>query len=802
MSPRWKKIWADLKNNKTRTALVVMSIVVGIFAVGSIAGTSAIVDRESKALWESVNPASATLITTPFDISLTEEIAAMPEVETVQVRRSVNARTTTETAGEKDIRLFTVPDYEAMQLNLITPETGAWPPPADAVLIERNAMGLLGIEEGDILPITLPNGQTRDFPVAGIAYDLSQPASSVLDVAYGYITPQTMQTITQDNGWNTLQFTLSENALANSDLTEEELSTQVANMIRDSIQQQGVIVVIPPQIATPGEPPGYIFIVALLVVLGVVGSMTFVLSGLLIVNIVSALLAQQTKQIGVMKAIGARTGQIVRMYLGMAAMFGGLALLIALPLSFLGARGLAGLIGDLNNYKITNFSAPVWVFAVQIIIGFVVPVVAAFIPVWSGTRTTVREALDTRGISSENGLIDRILARLSIFPRPILISFRNTFRQKGRLILTLMTLTLAGAIFTTVFTVRNSLFATLDDALAYENYSVAVELNEAYERDALISTVESIDNITAIEAWTEATERFVTADGTDADGTSADITVRGLPADSQMIVPIIQQGTWLDAADAENAIVINGNVADTGIAVGDTITLVLRGEEIEWQVVGVAQAIFSFENVAWTRYDALAASIGEEGLARSLRIDTTPNDEATQTAVVSAVSDAFAEAGFIIDGTETFAALEVSFNTRFNVLVFSLLALALLLAVVGGLGIAGTTSINVIERMREIGVMRSIGAANYQILGIFILEAVFVGFIGWLLGSILALPISRALSDGVGLAFSNAPLSYSFDVSGAFLWLVLAAGLAFVFSFLPARRASRLTLREVLSYEG
>jgi len=99
-------------------------------------------------------------------------------------------------------------------------------------------------------------------------------------------------------------------------------------------------------------------------------------------------------------------------------------------------------------------------------------------------------------------------------------------------------------------------------------------------------------------------------------------------------------------------------------------------------------------------------------------------------------------------------------------------------------------------------VMRSIGAADYQVLGIFILEAVVVGAIGWVLGSLLALPISRLLSDGVGLAFSNAPLTYSFDVSGALLWLALAMFLAFMSSFFPARRASKLTLREVLAYEG
>ena len=159
-----------------------------------------------------------------------------------------------------------------------------------------------------------------------------------------------------------------------------------------------------------------------------------------------------------MKAVGARNGQILRMYLTMAGAFGAFALIIGLPLSFFGARGLASVVGELNNAKITNFTATlVGSSAYKFFIGLIVPILAAFIPVWMSTRTTVREALDARGISeNNNGIIDRILAGFSGLgvPRPIMLSFRNTFRQKGRLFLTLATLTLAGAIFATVFTVR------------------------------------------------------------------------------------------------------------------------------------------------------------------------------------------------------------------------------------------------------------------------------------------------------------------------------------------------------------
>ena len=230
--------------------------------------------------------------------------------------------------------------------------------------------------------------------------------------------------------------------------------------------------------------------------------------------------------------------------------------------------------------------------------------------------------------------------------------------------------------------------------------------------------------------------------------------------------------------------------------------MIVRGQESTWRVVGIARAVFSFENVAWTPFEALSTTIGEAGLARTVRLITSDNSAEFQTATVEAITTQYTDAGILVESTQTFNTLKSSLDLRFNTLVYSLLLLAVLLAIVGGLGIAGTTSINVIERLREIGIMRSVGGGNVQILGIFILEAVFVGIIGWVLGSIVALPISRLLSDGVGNAFSNAPLSYSFDLSGIGLWLILAIVLSFISSYLPARRASRLTLREVLSYEG
>jgi putative ABC transport system permease protein len=127
--------------------------------------------------------------------------------------------------------------------------------------------------------------------------------------------------------------------------------------------------------------------------------------------------------------------------------------------------------------------------------------------------------------------------------------------------------------------------------------------------------------------------------------------------------------------------------------------------------------------------------------------------------------------------------------------------MAVLLALVGGLGLMGTMSINVLERTREIGVLRAIGAPNRGVAQVFILEGITIGLLSWFMGSLLAIPVSKALNLAVGGRLMGVPLTYSYSIPGLWLWLVVVLLLSALASFIPARNASRMTVREVLAYE-
>jgi len=113
----------------------------------------------------------------------------------------------------------------------------------------------------------------------------------------------------------------------------------------------------------------------------------------------------------------------------------------------------------------------------------------------------------------------------------------------------------------------------------------------------------------------------------------------------------------------------------------------------------------------------------------------------------------------------------------------------------------GTMSINTLERTREIGVMRAIGASNMDIQMIVLVEGMTIGLISWAASLVLSIPITSVLTYGVGVAIFKAPLDFTFGIEGILTWLIGTLFIAALASALPARRASRLTVRDTLAYE-
>ncbi|MFL7794953.1 MAG: ABC transporter permease, partial [Anaerolineae bacterium] len=141
-----------------------------------------------------------------------------------------------------------------------------------------------------------------------------------------------------------------------------------------------------------------------------------------------------------------------------------------------------------------------------------------------------------------------------------------------------------------------------------------------------------------------------------------------------------------------------------------------------------------------------------------------------------------------------------SVREQFTPILYLLLVMALLAATVGSIGLMGTMSINVVERTREIGVMRANGATSAAIAGIFVVEGVILGVLSWLLALPFSYPGGQLFSDLVGQTM-NLPFDYSYSLGGMVVWLAIVVALSALASLWPALRATRVSVRQALAYE-
>jgi ABC-type antimicrobial peptide transport system permease subunit len=345
------------------------------------------------------------------------------------------------------------------------------------------------------------------------------------------------------------------------------------------------------------------------------------LSAVIVVNLLLARLAAERRQIGVMKAVGATRGQIARLYLAEAGVFGVAAFLIATPIGIALGRTLSRYFAVLLNFDLASLSSPAWVYALVIAVALIVPLAAAAYPVAVATDMTVREALDATDVNATRfgaGRLDRLLCGGGA-SRPWLLGIRNSLRRRTRTALTLITLSCAGAFFISALSIRTSLMTTVDHRFGAASYG----------------------------------------------------------ADS--------------------------------------------------------------------RY---------------------------------------------------------AFDQHMLMIYVFLLIVSGVLAAVGSLGLMTATSLNVLERRRELGVLRAIGASPASVAGVVVGEAVFVSVVAWLVAVAVAGAMTLAIAALVPrVAIFRDGLDVSLSATGVASWLAVSIVISVSSSVAPAMAAARRSIREAISYE-
>jgi putative ABC transport system permease protein len=382
------------------------------------------------------------------------------------------------------------------------------------------------------------------------------------------------------------------------------------------------------------------------------------------------------------------------------------------------------------------------------------------------------------------------------------LALRNTFRRAGRVLLTELTLISAGAIFMMVVTTGESFNKTIDDIWQSWGFDVLFLFDNYHRAAELEAAIRAQPSVTSLEMWTWVQAKMHKP-GHEDPADEYSVQMRGVPDISHMFKPALTMGRLL-LPDDGHALVLNQKVAaDMGVKVGDTVVAEYGNDKrATWTVVGLVRDIGAggTQNTAFMWRTILNSDIGQVGRANVAQIVTSDSTFETQDQVKNLLKGYFEQHNI----TAALSTGQVE-NKRLAGVLWSLVGgllqlMTLLVAIVGSIGLSGTLSINVMERRREIGVMRAVGASSGDVAFIFMGEGLLLGILSWAVAIPLSMLGAQFFVQALGSAL-NFPFFYRYSFYGLWLWLAIILTLSVVASWWPARRATQISVRESLAYE-
>ncbi|MFT3710878.1 MAG: FtsX-like permease family protein [Archangium sp.] len=783
MTPRWLKLWRDVRAERGRIALMIIAITASLAGVGAVLASYSVLTREVTGNYRSTRPASVTLeLPGGIDAATSERVRAFPRVTAVEARETLSARVRVR-EGWRHALLFVIDDFARLQLNTFRREAGEWPPPRGSMLIERTALGMAEASLGEEIEVLLPGGTAQRLKLSGVVHDPGLAPAWQERSVYGYVTRETAALLGAEPRLTELRVELG----AEASLAEIETDAQA---LAASLTAEGQFVEelrIPPPRAHPHERQ----MRTVMTMLMLFTVLALVLSSVLVANSLSALLARQVREIALLKTLGASAGDVTRLYVVLIGAIGLLAVVLASPLAVVLAQSLIVAVSRLLNLELASRAIPAWVFAVMFVAGVLTPLVAAALPISSASRRTVRAALDDHGVSTE------LTRRWSLVLPP---SIRNLLRRPARLALTLTLLTAGGAMAISAIQVKRGWEANVAKVFETRRYDVEVLLAKPIDA-ARASELRAVPGVREVEAWPYAPAAFSRPGQADVVRTYPDrghgtLVMMGLPRGTTFINFPLREGRWLNADDARG-VVLNHSAAAMrpGVKLGDEIELSAEGRRTRWTLVGVVEEIGA-AGVAYVDAASFERELGAG--ARVFRVLTDAETPSARQQIIAQLERVLIDARAPVDSIQPLAELRTAMGDHVLVLVQLLLAMAVVFAIVGVLGLVSSMSVTVIERTRELGVLKTLGATPAAIRRMLLTEALVTTTLSTVTAFVVSIGITSVLDRIVGMMGFVAPLPLVLSPAAIIGWVVLALVAASLATLAPANAAARLRIQEAL----
>jgi putative ABC transport system permease protein len=810
------KLRRDLRATWSRFVLMVVAIAVSLTVFGAVLFAWSTSSRETRSAYLSTDPASATiLLDRAIDAermaTIAAEARARPGVIEATGRTQFTSQSVEVSGRVRDIplQLFVAAPNDPMRMASFEVRQGSWPPSPGEVFVRRDSLTLLGAAVGDIVTVKTPGGERLRLRVADTVYDPSLAPAPQQQTGNGYLSTASLATFGGQAGLDQLKLQVADPGQATPSRDRDAIVARASD-VGQWLEREHGLAIREIQVPEPYAHPHQGQADALLLSVLAGGGIALLLSTILVANMLNILFTQQIPQIGIMKAIGAGSGRIARLYLTMTLLVAATATLLALtPAILIGRAGVSAILGFLG-IQAARLAPPWWTYAVILAAGLVLPPLLALIPLIRASRTTVRAAIDHHGVGSKPSPATAVLARLSRIrglDRGLLMALRNTVRRPARFLLSMGLLASAGMVFVAGMSLSTGAEAIAEEQKEQRTWDVDVQLASPAPADKVTTMVAPVPGVSRVEGWTRvpggvAGPGQIPLTRTYPDQGHGGISVTAVPAGTTTLPPPkLLEGRWLNPRETGavvlNQIARNDTVPDIGV--GDSVQLFVAGQPTTWRVVGLAQERGG-SGGTYVTAEGFAKAMGQPQRINQLRIVTNRHDEQTRQAVADAVDQTLTDAGIEVQSAASVSRSEAITEGHLGPIIMIVLAIAVAMGVVGGIGLASTMSANILDRTREFGVMHAIGAPPKAVRRIVVAEGIFLALTSCLVAVIPAVALIAVLGAGLGNLFMDAPLPFRVSMLAVGIWLALAILGGVLATDAAATRASRLTVREALAY--
>jgi putative ABC transport system permease protein len=785
-----KKAWNDLSRRKARTVFTIITVALAVGSLGLLF-VSPMMDRAMAREVEDGRLHNIRYMLANADLN-ESDVQALDAIENVKGVEAHTIFLTKLFVGERTCEavIVGVDSFKDQNVDRVYVLSGRTPAALEVLGEASNAKyTAFSAGEGKTATVLDAGGRETRLNITGTGRSLQFSVYTQYIGAVFYTSSETVRALA---GPATMTF-LDIDLAGDSDGDMKAATASVEATL--AAVEPGAVMRATPELVTDEKWPGKEGFESMMMGFSIITWLALLTSVVLISNTMNTTILEHTREIGCLKAVGATRAQVARVYLTMAGMIGALGSVLGIAIGVLIGNWMCQSLGPILGIS-PAFSVYLPGLLVSFAAGVCLSVAAAAPALWRGMRLNTREALDenTSGYKG-TGRLMRFLTGTRTVPRTVQMGSRNVGRNTGRSAATVLQLALAVATLLSVASIGSSVQVAISSAFDDLDYDL-----EITSQGGLGTLDPSVSEDLLAVPGVRLAEPFA---GTNFRLMGEKVSALGLPGDTRAHVVRMADGRWFSDEESRQgrlvAVVSTTLSRLHGVQAGSEVRMETPAGERLFRVVGLTDTIVQMGRVVYVPMSTMQSLLGMGQNVSGFAVRLASREQGTIDRAAVAVESSLGEKGHQVEVTVMYLVERQNIQGFMDVMNM-IQALGFIIVLISMVGLANNLTMNVLERTREIGMMRCIGAGAASIRAVFSSEGLVLMMSGWALG----IPLGFALGWSLFQMFlGSLAVSMPFVFPLAYVLIALAAvvGVGALIIQVPITRAVRIPPGDALRYQ-